>query len=56
MTTARVSAGASLGEINTKSLVRISESGEWTELTEITLGGRPPQRLMELVVRRAARQ
>jgi hypothetical protein len=44
--------GFSLGYISTKSLLRINEKGEWTELAEITIGQRPPQKLMELVVRR----
>jgi hypothetical protein len=46
--------GFSLGEISTKSLLRINDKGEWTELAEITIGARPPQKLMELVVRRVA--
>ncbi|HTA47133.1 MAG TPA: hypothetical protein VK789_32040 [Bryobacteraceae bacterium] len=43
--------GLSLGEISTNSVLRINEKGEWTERTEITIGTRPPQKLMELVVR-----
>lgn len=43
--------GFSLGEISTKSLLRINEKGEWTEHHEVTIGARPPQKLMELVVR-----
>jgi len=43
--------GFSLGEISTKSVLRINEKGEWTELAEITIGARAPQKLMELVVR-----
>ncbi len=46
----------SLGEISTKSVMRINDKGEWTELTEITIGARPPQKLMELVVRRVTRK
>jgi hypothetical protein len=48
--------GFSLGEISTKSVLRINDKGEWTELAEITIGARPPQKLMELVVRRVARR
>ena len=48
----RLSWGFSFGDITTKSVLRINEKGEWTELAEITIGTRPPQRLMELVVRR----
>ena len=48
--------GFSLGEISTKSVGRINDKGEWTELTEITIGAGPPQKLMELVVRRVTRK
>lgn len=44
--------GFSLGDISTKSILRINEKGEWTEMAEITIGARPPQKLMDLVVRR----
>ena len=44
--------GFSLGEISTKSVLRINDKSEWTELAEITIGARPAQKLMELVVRR----
>jgi hypothetical protein len=44
--------GFSLGEISTKSVLRINDKGEWTEIAEITFGARPPQKLIELVVRR----
>ncbi len=44
--------GFSLGEIKTKSLLRINEKGEWTELHEIILGSQPSRKLMEVVVRR----
>ncbi len=44
--------GFSLGDISTKSVLRINDKGEWTELAEITMGTKPPQKLMELVVRR----
>ena len=46
--------GFSLGDIITKSVLRINEKGEWTELAEITIGARPPQKLMELAVRRVS--
>ena len=48
--------GFSLGEISTKSVLRINDKGEWTELAEITIGARPPQKLTELVVRRVTRR
>lgn len=46
--------GFSLGEISTKSILRIDDKGDWTEMAEITLGTRPPQTLMELVVRKVS--
>jgi len=51
-----LSGGFSLGEISTKSVMRINEKGEWTELHEITTGARPPQKLMEIVVRPVSRK
>lgn len=51
-----ISWGFALGEISTKSVLRINEKGEWTELAELTIGTRPPQKLMELTVRRISRK
>ena len=51
-----LSGGFSLGETSTKSVMRINEKGEWTELHEITIGARPPQKLMEIVVRPVSRK
>ena len=45
--------GFVLGQITTQSVLRINESGEWTELTEIQTDSGPPQKLLELTVRRA---
>lgn len=47
--------GFSLGDISTRSVLRINDQGEWTEQAEITIAGRPPQKLMELTVRRVNR-
>jgi hypothetical protein len=44
--------GFALGEIKTKSLLRINENGEWTELHEIIVGSQPSRKLMEVAVRR----
>lgn len=44
--------GFALGEIKTSSVLRINETGEWTELTEITVGPQPPRRYMEVRVGR----
>ena len=42
--------GFTLGEMSTKSILRVNENGEWTELAELNIGARPPQKLMEIVV------
>ena len=44
--------GFTLGEVKTKSVMRINQNGEWTELHEITIGSDPPKKLMEVTVRR----
>lgn len=44
--------GFVLGEIRTKSFMRVSEQDEWTELHEITMGSQLPKKLMELSVTR----
>jgi hypothetical protein len=44
--------GFVLGEIKTKSVMRINEKDEWTELHEIVIGSQPTRRLMEIAVRR----
>jgi hypothetical protein len=46
--------GFALGPVTTKSVLRINESGEWTELAEIKIGSEPPKKLLELTVRRAS--
>ena len=47
-----ISWGFALGQTTTQSVLRINESGEWTELTEIKIGPQPPKTLLELRVRR----
>jgi hypothetical protein len=42
--------GFVLGEIRTSSVMRITETGDWTELAEITIGSEPPRKLLELTV------
>jgi hypothetical protein len=44
--------GFVLGEIKTKSVMRIAENGDWTEVHEIVIGADPPRKLMEVIVRR----
>ena len=46
--------GFALGEFKTRSVLRINESGEWTEAAELIVGDRPPQKLIELRVRRTS--
>ena len=41
-----ISWGFNLGQVTTKSVLRINESGEWTELAEIKIGSEPPKRLL----------
>jgi len=47
-----ISWGFALGQTTTQSVLRINESGEWTELTEIKIGSEPSKTLLELRVRR----
>lgn len=42
--------GVALGQIRTSSVMRITEKGDWTELTEITVGSQPPTKYMDLTV------
>ncbi|MCU1242850.1 MAG: hypothetical protein JWO71_3576 [Candidatus Acidoferrum typicum] len=44
--------GFMFGEIKTKSVLRINENGDWTELHEIIVGSQPSRKLMEVAVRR----
>jgi hypothetical protein len=44
--------GFALGEIRTTSVMRITEKGDWTELTELTIGNEPAMKYMELTVSR----
>jgi hypothetical protein len=43
--------GFALGEIKTKSVLRINERGEWIEVAEIFIGSQPPKQLLQLTVR-----
>ena len=45
--------GFSLGPIQTNSLLRINERGEWTEHTELSVGSAAPFKYMEFAVHRA---
>jgi hypothetical protein len=44
--------GFALGEIKTKSVLRINERGEWTEVAEIFIGSQPPKKFLQLTVHR----
>jgi len=45
--------GFTFGPIKTSSVMRISEAGDWTELTELTIGSQSPRKYMELRVSRS---
>jgi hypothetical protein len=47
-----ISWGFELGAFKTATVLRINENGEWTEHGELTIGDRPPQKMMDLKVRR----
>ena len=46
--------GFTLDEFRTNSVLRINDKGEWTELTELTVGIRPSQKLMDVTIRRVS--
>ena len=46
--------GGSLGN-SRLPVLRINDKGEWTEFGQLTIGDRPPQKMMELRVRRTSR-
>ena len=43
--------GFAFGSIKTSSILRINDSGEWTEQAEITFGAGPARKLLELSVK-----
>jgi hypothetical protein len=49
-----ISWGFVLGEFKTTTVLRINDKGEWTELGRLTIGDRPPQKMIELKVRRTS--
>jgi hypothetical protein len=49
-----ISWGFALGEFKTRTVMRINENGEWNELGELVIGDRPPQKMMDLKVRRSS--
>jgi len=44
--------GFTIGDIRTKSAMRLTDAGEWTETHEIAIGRQPPKKFMELTVKR----
>jgi hypothetical protein len=50
-----ISWGFALGAFKTTTVLRINENGEWTEHGELTIGEHPPQKMMDLKVRRISR-
>ncbi len=47
--------GFAIGAFKTTTVLRINESGEWTEHGELLIDDRPPQKMMDLKVRRTSR-
>jgi hypothetical protein len=50
-----ISWGFTLGAFKTTTVLHINEKGEWTEHGELIIGERPPQKMMDLRVRRISR-
>lgn len=50
-----ISWGFVLGAFKTTTALCVNENGEWTEHGEITISERPPQKMMDLKVRRITR-
>jgi Protein of unknown function (DUF1579) len=44
--------GFTLGQIKTKSTLRMNENGDWTEVHEVTVGSEPSRKFMEVTVKR----
>ena len=50
-----ISWGFVFGVFKTSTVLRINENAEWTEHGELIIGDRPPQKMMDLKVRRISR-
>ena len=48
--------GFLLGNFRTRSTLRLTDAGEWTESHEITAGTQPPKKFMELTVKRVSKE
>jgi hypothetical protein len=44
--------GFGVGEIRSRSVLKIDKDGQWTEVAEILIGSQPARKLMDLTVRR----
>jgi len=44
--------GFGVGEIRSRSLLKIDKNGQWTEAAELIIGSQLPRKLMDLTVRR----
>jgi hypothetical protein len=42
--------GFDLGQVRTYSVLRINETGDWTELIQLSIGSEPPTNFLELTV------
>jgi hypothetical protein len=51
-----ISWGFALGEFKTRTVMRINENGEWTELGELIIGDSPARKMIDLKVRRSSNQ
>jgi hypothetical protein len=51
-----ISWGFAVGAFKTTTVLRLNESGEWTEHGELVIKDRPPQKMMDLTVRRISRE
>jgi hypothetical protein len=51
-----ISWGFTLGAFKTTTVLSINENGDWTEFGELIIGDRPPQKMMDLKVRRISPQ
>ena len=50
-----ISWGFAIGAFKTTTVLRINESGEWTEHGELVINDRPPQKMLDLKVKRTSR-
>jgi hypothetical protein len=44
--------GFGVGEIRSRSVLKIEKDGQWTEVAEVVIGSQPARKLLDLTVRR----